>query len=119
LAVFFFQHHHAAMNTQRRQGSAQHFSAGAAMAELPKSETELIALLTDNPKFADAPVSANELRQKLDAFIAARKTDAAAQAALMQAATARDQAVKELLDAVGNAPTKVGHSSPLQPKLWN
>jgi hypothetical protein len=108
------------MNTQRRQGSAQHFSAGAAMAELPKSETELITLLTDNPKFAaDAPVSANELRQKLDAFIAARKTDAAAQAALMQAATARDQAVKELLDAVGNAPTKVGHSSPLQPKLWN
>ena len=94
--------------------------------ELPKSETELIALaknlialLTDNPKFADAPVSADEMRKKLDQFIAARKADAAAQAALLQATIARDQAVKNLLDAMGDRPTGINGSSPVHPKVWN
>jgi hypothetical protein len=44
------------------------------MEDLPQSETELIAvakrliaLITDNPKFANAPVSMDELCRQLDA----------------------------------------------------
>ena len=50
--------------------------------DLPKNETELIAatkrliaLMTDNPKFANAPVSVDELRRQLDAFIKARNAE--------------------------------------------
>ncbi len=66
-----------------------------AMKDLPQSETELIAvtkklitLMTDNPKFANAPVSVDELRRQLDAFIKARNAEAVAHVAAIQAKAA-------------------------------
>ncbi len=97
------------------------------MEDLPTSETELIAearrliaLLTDNPKFAGAPVSAAELRKRLDKFIAARNAEAASQVAVIQATAAAEKALNELLDA-GRRPVKPEADSrlPTQPILWN
>lgn len=61
----------------------------AELENLPKSETELIAvarrliaLLTDDPRFAGMPVSAAEMQKRLDKLIAARNAEAAAQKAM-------------------------------------
>jgi ribosomal protein L17 len=96
------------------------------MEDLPKSETELIALaeklitlMTDNPQFAGESVSADELRQRLDAFIAARKADAMVEAALVQATIAKEQAFRKLFDAMGDRPSETDSGSSKQSMLWN
>ena len=93
--------------------------------ELPKSETELIALarrlialLTDNPKFAGLPVSADELRRCLDKFIAARNADTAAQVALIQAEAEVEKAFNELREFERRL-SKTGGKSSGSPILWN
>lgn len=93
--------------------------------DLPKSETELIAvakrliaLMTDNPKFANAPVSVDELRRQLDAFIKARNAEAVAHVAAIQAKAAADKARNALLEAERKQ-AKAGGGSSAPPILWN
>ncbi|WP_417909533.1 hypothetical protein [Candidatus Electronema sp. PJ] len=93
--------------------------------ELPQSETELIAearrliaLLTDNPKFAGLPVSADELRKRLNKFIAARNKVAAIDVTLLQAEAAVQKAFDELNDAWQRQKKANGGASVL-PILWH
>lgn len=93
--------------------------------DLPNSETELIAatkrliaLMTDNPKFANAPVSVDELRRQLDAFIKARNAEDVAHVAAIQAKAAADKARNALLEAERKQ-AKVGGGSSAPPILWN
>lgn len=93
--------------------------------ELPQSETELIAearrliaLLTDNPKFAGLPVSADDMRRVLDKFIAARNKVAAIDVTLLQAEAAVQKAFDELNDAWQRHKKANGGASVL-PILWH
>ena len=92
---------------------------------LPKNETELIAeakrliaLLTDDPRFAGLPVSADEMRRALNKFIATRNKVAAIDVALLQAEAAVQKAFDELDDAWQRQKKANGGSAP-PPILWN
>ncbi len=95
------------------------------MEELPQSETELIAvtkrliaLMTDNPKFAAAPVSVDELRKQLDAFVKARNAETVAHVAAIQAKAAADKARNALFEAELRQ-AKAGGGSSAQSIIWN
>ncbi|MGX9728615.1 MAG: hypothetical protein ACTFAK_15265 [Candidatus Electronema sp. VV] len=92
---------------------------------MPESETELIAearriiaLLTDDPRFAGLPVSADEMRRALDKFIAARNKVAAIDVTLLQAEAAVQKAFDELDDAWQRQKKANGGSAP-PPILWH
>uniref|UniRef100_UPI004056480C hypothetical protein n=1 Tax=Candidatus Electronema sp. TaxID=2698783 RepID=UPI004056480C len=97
----------------------------AELKNLPKSETELIAvarrlivLLTDDPRFAGLPVSAAEMQKRLDKLIAARNAETAVNVALLQAKAAAQKAMDELNDAWQRQKKADGGSS-VPPILWN
>jgi hypothetical protein len=98
----------------------------AELENLPKSETELIAvarrliaLLTDDPRFAGMPVSAAEMQKRLDKLIAARNAETAVNVALLQAKAAAQKAMDELNEAWQRQKKANGGKSSVPPILWH
>lgn len=98
----------------------------AELKNLPKSETELIAvakrliaLLTDDPRFAGLPVSADEMQKRLDKLIAARNAETAVNVALLQAKAAAQKAMDELNEAWQRQKKANGGKSSVPPILWH
>ncbi|WP_446008168.1 hypothetical protein [Candidatus Electrothrix sp.] len=93
--------------------------------ELPKSETELIAearkiidLLTNDPRFANVPISADELRKRLDKFIAVRNAEEALRVAEIQATAAVEEALNDLLETEREL-AAANKGSSVQSITWN
>lgn len=91
----------------------------------PTREADIIALaekiiegMTDNPDFPSPPIPLSELRKTLDAFIAARKAEAASQAVLMQSTIAKENAINALFNAATSQLKETDKSSAGK-ILWN
>jgi len=96
--------------------------------ESPQSETELIAearqliaVLSNNPKFASLPVSAAELQKRLNKFIAARNAVIAMDVAVIQAKAEVEKAFNAVLEAAQRPvkPEAARSGVSPQPILWN
>lgn len=75
----------------------------------PKTEAEIRALvqniiigITENPFFPSPPVSSSDLRNLLDAFVAASDAQIAAHAAAEQATDIKQESLETLIQAAKN-----------------
>lgn len=93
--------------------------------EFPTREEDIIALakkiiegLKKHPDlFPSPPISADELQKQLDNFIASKKAEEAAQAALVQSTIARNAAFSALRDIERQSEQADGGAA--MRKIWN
>ena len=93
--------------------------------EVPTDEKELIAeakrlidLLTNDPRFANVPISADELRKRLNEFIAARNAEEALRVAEIQATAEVEEALNDLLETERRL-AAANKGSSVQSITWN